>query len=161
MLSFFDFYPPGRRIMSSIFTICFSIWHTRLLWIMFGWWTGHCSNKATRNPGTRKTPAFNMAAGSRSNVHGWEDIQRTRQMRQKPHPFNRTKQFLWGWFNTISSWLVVHCCGSLCGLYSASWETVLNLLRQAAVMLKRRPYRLQTVQIVQTVHTECYFFTLP
>ena len=83
---------------------------------MFGWWTGHCSKKATRNPGTRKTLAFNMAAGGQSNVHGRGDIQRTTQMRQRHHPFNRTKQFLWGWFNTISSWLVVQCCGSLCGL---------------------------------------------
>ena len=118
MFSFFDFYPPGRRIMSSIFTFHFSIWHTRLLWITFGWWTGHRSKRATRNPGTRETPAFNMAAGGQSNVHGRGDIQRTKQMRQRHHPFNRTKQFLWGWFNTISSWLVVQCCGSLCGLYS-------------------------------------------
>jgi len=113
----------------------FSIWHTRLLWITFGWWTGHRSKKATRNPGTRKTPALNLAAGSQSNVRCRGDIQRTKQMRQRSHPFNRTKQFLWGWFNTISSWLVVQCCGSLCGLYSASWETVLNLLHQAAALL--------------------------
>ena len=102
---------------------------------MFGWWTGHCSKKATRNPGTRKTLAFNMAAGGQSNVHGRGDIQRTTQMRQRHHPFNRTKQFLWGWFNTISSWLVVQCCGSLCGLYSGLYSVLRNSFEPAAAAL--------------------------
>ena len=102
---------------------------------MFGWWTGYCSKKATRNPGTRKTLAFNMAAGGQSNVHGRGDIQRTTQMRQRHHPFNRTKQFLWGWFNTISSWLVVQCCGSLCGLYSGLYSVLRNSFEPAAAAL--------------------------
>jgi len=48
----FDFYPAGRQIMILIVTNCFLTWHTRLLWVMFGWWTGvHRSKKAMRNPG--------------------------------------------------------------------------------------------------------------
>ena len=135
MFSFFDFYPPGRRIMSSIFTFRFSIWHTRLLCSADG--LGIAVRKQRETLGREKLSlsTWRPAASGQSNVHGRGDIQRTTQMRQRHHPFNRTKQFLWGWFNTISSWLVVQCCGSLCGLYSGLYSVLRNSFEPAGAAL--------------------------
>ena len=53
------------------------------------------SGRTTRNPGPRKFPAFQHGDGV--------NIQRTVQMRERPHPVGGTKKFWRARFNTISS----------------------------------------------------------